>query len=77
MQVEAASRSLYGFFATGAEGVLWALQRQDVFGYEGLVVLDTGANLCIYDTNMKIAFYGLCSGQVLPDSELSSLVLRR
>lgn len=57
--METISGTLFGYFETGVEGILWALQRDGVSGYEGLVVLERGDHLRIYDADKKVVFDGI------------------
>ena len=50
---------LFGFFETGTEGVLWALQIEDKSGYEGLILLEKGDHLTIYSSDHTEVFNGI------------------
>lgn len=49
------------FFETGTEGVLWVLEASRVSGYEGLVVLQMGDEIEIYDPVGNPVYRGVIS----------------
>ena len=51
----------FGWFETGTEGVIWALQKDGVEGYDGLFVIEAGDWLEIYasGTDDKLLFQGI------------------
>jgi hypothetical protein len=44
---------LIGYFETGTEGVFWALQNDNLPGYEGLTLLEAGDKIEIYAKDME------------------------
>lgn len=50
---------LTGYFETGLEGVMWALQRDGMDADEGLVLLKEGDSLEIYSPEGEIVFSGI------------------
>jgi len=55
---------LDGHFETGTEGVMWVLDTRDKSkGYCGLIFIDPGDRLTIYDADNSIVF----NGKIRPD----------
>lgn len=57
---------LFGWFETGLEGTVWALQADNDPGYEGLFVIDDGDHLVIISPSEEILF----SGYIVQDIEI-------
>ncbi len=56
---------LFGWIETGLEGAVWALQRDDLPGYEGLVMFEPKDYLKIFSPEKQCLF----SGTIIPDYE--------
>lgn len=63
MQVEG---KLFGWFETGLEGVVWALEQEGVAGYDGLFILEEGDHLTISAPSGKVLF----DGYIVMDPEI-------
>ncbi len=57
---------LFGWFETGLEGTVWAVQADNDPGYDGLFVLDEGDHLVIISPSGEILF----SGYIVQDIEI-------
>ena len=53
MQVEG---KLFGWFETGLEGMVWALQRDGTDGYDGLFIIEKGDHLVISSPSGQVLF---------------------
>lgn len=49
---------LIGYFETGTEGVFWALQNDNLPGYEGLILLEAGDQIEIYSKDLQLVYKG-------------------
>jgi hypothetical protein len=58
--------TLFGWFETGLEGTVWALQADNDPGYGGLFVLDEGDYLVIISPSEEFLF----SGYIVQDTEI-------
>jgi hypothetical protein len=63
MQVEG---TLFGWFETGLEGMVWALQLDNDPSYDGLFVIDDGDHLIIYSPSEEVLF----NGYIVQDTEI-------
>jgi len=59
---------MVGWFETGLEGIVWALQTEDA-NYEGLFVIDEGDYLTIKSPSGELLFEGIID----PDTEIGKL----
>lgn len=53
MQVEG---KLFGWFETGLEGVVWALEQEGIVGYDGLFIIEEGDHLVISSASGQVLF---------------------
>jgi len=58
--------TLFGWWETGTEGAIWALDEDGKTGYEAMQVIDEGDQLKIYDENGKVLFDGI----IEPDKQI-------
>ena len=49
---------LHGFFETGTEGVIWAVEEDGKNGYEALKIIDKNDELIIYNVDNTIKWEG-------------------
>ncbi len=61
--------ALTGYFETGLEGVMWAMKRHGLKGYDGLVILEEGDYLEIYSADSETVF----SGTIQPDKNVGRM----
>ena len=61
---------LTGYFETGLEGVVWAMKRDGLKGYDGLVVLEASDYLEIYSKGDEAVF----SGIIKPDKTVGRMM---
>ncbi|RYY01731.1 MAG: hypothetical protein EOO53_16015 [Gammaproteobacteria bacterium] len=47
---------LFGWFETGLEGTVWALQREGTSGYDGLYIIEEGDHLVITSSTGRELF---------------------
>ena len=50
---------LEGFWETGTEGVLWALEEEPFKGYEGLHILENGDELTVFNADGSVLWKGV------------------
>lgn len=55
--------TLFGWFETGTEGAIWALQEDGQGGYDGLKIIKPGDHLTIFGEHQEILF----DGTIIPD----------
>ena len=49
----------FGWFETGLEGTVWAIQENDSPGYDGLYVVEEGDHLCLISPEGNTVFEGI------------------
>lgn len=63
MQIEG---KLFGWFETGLEGVIWALEQEEIAGYDGLFIIEEGDHLVISSPTGEVLF----DGYIVADVEI-------
>ncbi|MCP8900059.1 hypothetical protein [Gilvimarinus xylanilyticus] len=59
---------LIEYFETGTEGVVWALQQDGTAGYEGLIILEPGDQVDIFNHNGQKVYGGI----IVPDYSIGA-----
>lgn len=63
MQIEG---KLFGWFETGLEGLVWALEQEGIAGYDGLFIIEEGDHLVISSPSGQVLF----DDYIVTDTEL-------
>ncbi|MBR9910586.1 MAG: hypothetical protein GYB33_09575 [Gammaproteobacteria bacterium] len=58
--------NLFGWFETGLEGFVWALDRDNFEGYDALVILEAGDKLTIFNKDGEPVYTGV----IEPDCDI-------
>ncbi|MDO3382412.1 hypothetical protein [Gilvimarinus algae] len=60
---------LIEYFETGTEGVMWALMQDGKSGYEGLVLLEAGDHIEVFEIEGPKVYDGI----VVPDTSIGAM----